>query len=157
AGTFAGSYMRLTWVMDHIVYLPLIGLVGLAAGGIELVHRRVTDIVRPLVTATAAALLVLLGLDALSYAKIYVSPELYWDYAIAKNPNTWIGYNNRGLAFLNQHDYPRARTELEHALQLQPDYPDAHTNLGQLEFITGDYPGAANDLDQAIRFEPTHS
>jgi hypothetical protein len=37
SGFVTVSFMRLTWVMDHLAYVPALGLIGLAVAGVEAV------------------------------------------------------------------------------------------------------------------------
>jgi tetratricopeptide (TPR) repeat protein len=63
--------------------------------------------------------------------------QLYID-RIFKNGDSAEGHLLLGIAHLNQFDYPSAKTELEHALRLNPSLPTANSAYGRALLGLGD-------------------
>jgi len=58
------SYMRFTWVMDHFLYIPMIGLIGLVVAAIVDIEARLPMSARPLITGSLTVLLTLMAFEA---------------------------------------------------------------------------------------------
>jgi tetratricopeptide (TPR) repeat protein len=135
-GLIPMGYMRLSWVADHFVYLPMLGLIGLVAGGASVLADRMTQAKRWLLaplTASAAIILCTLGFASRRYAEIFRDGETFWGYALSQNPQAWIAHHDLAYILASQ---PGGQTEAiahyEAALRLRPDYAGAHYNLAVL-------------------------
>jgi tetratricopeptide (TPR) repeat protein len=124
------SYLRYTWVADHFVYLPLIGLIGLATAGAGRLAASLTGSTRLYAMAGGIVLLGLLAGESRRYAANFQSEETLWSYTLKRNPTAWLAHNNLGSALLNQGQLPEAIAHFDAAVQLKPDYAPAYNNLG---------------------------
>ena len=152
-GLVTGSYMRFSWVMDHIVYLPLIGIIGLAVAAIESLNNRLPVHLRH--GAIVLSVIVLIAaVSSHSYAGFYADRITYWTFAVRQNPHAWVAHNN----LANELEKSGHRTEgLEQfnlALQDQPDYVEALYNRGLAHMVLDEPAAAIVDLNQAIAIEP---
>src|SRR5207247_1037530 len=77
-----------------------------------------------------------------------------FDQAILLNPSDAIAYINRGLAYRNLKDYPRAIADYDQAIQLNPNYATAYINRGIVYADLKDYPRACQDFKHAIELDP---
>jgi len=66
------TWMNITWIADHLVYLPMIGLIGLTVAGLELVDRKLPPLVRPCLCAVIAVLLSLMATESHAYAAKWI-------------------------------------------------------------------------------------
>jgi tetratricopeptide (TPR) repeat protein len=148
------AYMRMTWVMDHFLYIPMIGLIGLVVAGFGMIYRRLTADQRIGVSGLVMVVLLVLAWGSRSYAGNFTGQEALWNYTLQYNPNTWVGYNNRGNAWAQQGRTLEAKGQYEQALRLHPDYEEAHNNLGNMLVQLGQYPEAAEQYRAALRLNP---
>jgi protein O-mannosyl-transferase len=148
------SYFRFTWVMDHFVYMPIIGLIGLVVAAADTIaaglgrHGRVVAAIAVGVTAFALAAV------SHRYAGIYRDAISLWGFAVKQNPAAWPAHNNLGFA-LAQADRPQeALAAYETALRLKPEFADARNNLGTLLLNAGQPKDAAAHFLRAIAVRP---
>jgi branched-subunit amino acid transport protein AzlD len=148
------SYMGFTWVMDHFLYLPLIGLIGLAIACLDNIDSRISSSIRPALAGMTAVVLALLAWESNSYAGVFAGPEALWSYTIAHNPNGWLAHNNLGNVFLETGRVPEAMAEYDTAIQLNPGCVEANNNLGFALEQEGRTSEAIARYEQALKFNP---
>ncbi|NDC64294.1 MAG: hypothetical protein EBZ59_10005, partial [Planctomycetia bacterium] len=81
------SYMRITWVADHFLYLPMISVIGLASTAAATWYARTRPAEQPVALATAAILLAGLGYSSFRYAHVWANEETLWPHTIAGHPD----------------------------------------------------------------------
>ncbi len=147
------SFMRFSWVMDHLAYVSLLGGIGLGVAGLEWLSRRFN---RGPVFATGVALGLagILALLAFRQASTYRSPLAFWDHAVRANPAAAVAHTNLGLARANAGDLPDALAAYTRALELQPDYFEPRMNLGNDLRQQGRLDAALPHLEAAARLKP---
>jgi tetratricopeptide (TPR) repeat protein len=150
------SYMGFTWVMDHFVYLPMIGLIGLAVAGLESLCARFSPGRAPLQIG-AAAVISLLALESHLYADAFDGPEKLWSYTVAHNPGSWLAHNNLGAVYLQTGRPAQAIREYQAALAANPGSVEAHTNLGFAFEQQHDDAGAQAQYALALQGNPHFS
>jgi hypothetical protein len=148
------TYMAFTWVMDHFLYLPIIGLIGLAVAAFEDIEGRMADFMRDWLAPLAAAVLALLAWESYNYAAIFIGPEKLWTYTIERNPTAWLAHNNLGDVMLETGRAPEAIEQFEEALHYNPNMVEAHTNLGFALEQTGRTSEAIDQYEQALKLNP---
>ncbi len=74
--------------------------------------------------------------------------------AIATYPKFVSAHNDLGLAYLDQEDKERARTEFEAAAKLDGKFPISFVNLGRLALLQNDFALAESQLQQAATLRP---
>ena len=144
------SFLRLSWVSDHFAYLPLVGLVGLAAAGLGWVRR-------PMAWALVFAVIAALMLESRSYAARFVDSETLWTYNLERNPAAPAANNNLGNALLRRGRISEAATQYEEALRLQPDFAEVHNNLANIDSQNGRAREALFHYYEALRLNPSYS
>jgi hypothetical protein len=148
------SFMRVTWVMDHFLYLPIIGLLGLVVAALGQLEKRLTASARPYAMGGIAIVMVLLAFTSHRYAKVFISSEAEWTYTIRYNPDAWAAHNDLGNALLDAKRLPEAKAQYEEALKLNPGYPEAHNNLGIVLYETGRPYEALDQFELALKYCP---
>jgi tetratricopeptide (TPR) repeat protein len=121
--------MRYTWAMDHLLYIPLIGLIGVTVAALEDLSEKLSRPMRPLLLGLIAGGVCFLGWQCHHYAAFFQSQETLWSYAVAQNDGAWIAHGNLGAALYAKGDYQAAIAEENKSLQLHPT-PDAYNNIG---------------------------
>jgi tetratricopeptide (TPR) repeat protein len=122
------------------------------------------------------ALLVLAANAVVVFAQDEVTPEVEALYAQAKAaqqqgndpvaiekyramikqaPHLAPAYNNLGMLYFNQHDYPHAAQTLERGLKLDPNMPTASALLGLSYYQLGDHEKASPLLEAAATANPS--
>jgi tetratricopeptide (TPR) repeat protein len=149
--------MSYAWVMDHFLYLPILGLVGLAVAGVGVVADRLSGLPRRALLAVGVGILVSLGMESHGDAKLYRNQEALWTHTLRYNPNSDVAHNNLGLVYLGRNEYPRAIVEFEAALRVQPDYAYAHNGLGNAFVLTGRDGDAQAEYIEALRDDPDYA
>jgi len=123
------SYMSFTWAMDHLLYLPMIGLIGLIIAGMSDFQRRFpTD--RPYLMGAAAIMVALMALESRAFANLFVNEETLWTYVLQRNPHVWLAYHDLGCNLMDQKRYAEALPHFEKVVQMNPNFADGHYNLG---------------------------
>jgi len=151
------GYMDFTWVMDHFLYVPILGLIGLAIAGLEELNWRAAPGLRFGGWAVVAAILILLAGKSRGYAEKFASQENLWSYCIVHNPESWMVQNNLGNALLQKGRLDEAMAQIQKALGINPNYPEGYCNLGIVLFQKGRMDEAIADYEKALRIYPTYA
>ena len=155
-GFIPAPNMGYAWVMDHFLYLPIIGLIGLFVAGAEQVEKQLSPALRSAGAGLIAVIAALLAWQSHHYAALYLSEEELWTYASRHNPGSDVAHNNLGHAFLMGDRLPEARNQFEAALQINPGYAYAHNGLGNALFLSGRTAEAIDHYRQALRIDPRY-
>ena len=138
---------RYSYVADHFQYLACMGLIGLAAGVWE---------ARALPRALPLALACVLGLLTWRQCGMYRDAGTLYSETIARNPDCWMAYNNRGNLLLGQGRNAEAISDYEAALGLKGDDPIPHNNLGLALAASHRLPEAIAAFQDALRLKPDY-
>ena len=156
-GLNTASYMAYTWVMDHILYIPIIGLIGIFVAGLGEVEERLSASMRLGSIGLVAVLLTLLSFKSQSYAALYVNSETLWTYELQHNPEASIAYGNLGTALMKAGRLADAIEQFKQVLRIQPHDAGTRNNLGNLLLQTGQPAGAMEQFEEVLRFKPADS
>ena len=157
------SILRLTLVADHLAYLPLVGLVGLAAAGIGESETWLRGRGAPGAAAIPAAGIILftalatLAHGARAYASIYADPAKLWTYEAARYPAAWAAHNNLGNALMDAGRVAEAQEQYEAALRIRPGYVEACNNLANIYSKTGRLAEAASLYHRALEIKSDYA
>src|ERR1019366_2008308 len=88
------TFMNISWVADHFVYLPMIGMIGLFVLGVEACHRRLPAFQQPFLSFAVIALCGLLACGSRLCAAHWEGAEALWSYTIDRNPGAWMAQFN---------------------------------------------------------------
>jgi len=151
-GFFNAYGMRYSFVWDHWVYLPSLGLIALAAA----LAARAAVVLRapPVFHGVAALVLVALGSLTWKQARIYQDSETLWRDTLTKNPRCWMAHTNLGYVLLQQGNVGDAIAHYEQALRIKPDDAEAHSDLGTALYQTGQPEEAVAHYEQSLRINP---
>jgi tetratricopeptide (TPR) repeat protein len=134
---------KYSYVADHYQYVASIGLLALAAAGLQRIPR-------------VFSLIVLLTLGVLTWnqAHIYQDQTALWKDTLTKNPTSWMADDNLGTIFRGEGDFGKAIDYYREAIRLNPDFAQAHYNLGIVLFKTGEASEAMDEFQKAIELDP---
>jgi tetratricopeptide (TPR) repeat protein len=139
--------MRYSFVADHFQYLAQAGLLALVA---SLIYR-LPGLFRR--CCAGGLLAVLCGLTWLQ-AHTYRDLETLWRTTITRNPACWMAYNNLGVAYENNGQYPEAVDCFQNTIRIKPDYVEALCNLGDIAFVQGRSGEAIDYYRRALQYHP---
>jgi hypothetical protein len=144
-------------MVEHRMYLPLVGLVwaGVAMGafGHRLLARRVRGSGR---WAPGLALALVLVLAGVTHARnrVWRDELALWSDAVARAPNKGRPHNNRAFALEKLGRFAEAESAFRKAIALEPGYVIARMNLSSLYGRSGRPTEALAILEDAVLLEP---
>ncbi len=151
------SYRSISEVADHLVYLPMIGLIGLVAGGWELAYRQSPAQIRPFLIVSIMAVGTLLAWKSHAYARVFTSEPTLWAYTLQHNPTSWDAHANLGNILLEQGKLADAMDQYEVALKLRPEFCVSHCLMGDvLAQMPGRLPNSISEYETALQLDPDY-
>jgi len=156
-GLISISSQRFSWVLDHLAYAPMLGILGLAAALLSAGIERRASNVRAAAIATFAGATALLAALAHGHALDFRSEAALWTENTRRNPQAWLAWFSLAKHEQEAKDYAAAERDYAAAIAARADYADAYYNLGNLRRETGRAAEAIQAYRQAIRFDDTLS
>ena len=143
---------RYSFVADHYQYLACIGPIALVSAGFVSVCDRIGNGRWPLVGAFAivGTLTILTFRQSATYRDV----ETLWRTTIAKDPGSWMAYNNLGVVQFEKGETDDAIEKYQRSLQLHRDYPEALYNLGSALLQKGAIDEAINLCQESLKLQP---
>jgi len=148
------SYMNFTWVMDHFLYLPIIGLIGLVVAGMEGLYARLSAGARLVAVGILPVVVILLTGLSRAFDGFYISEEGFWLKMLQSNPTVWMAHTNLGSRYLELERFPEALVQEKQALVLRPDSGDDYYNLGLVLEKMGRAQEAKTEYERAMKLSP---
>ena len=124
------SYMAFTWAMDHFLYLPLIGIVGLVVAAANGSEGRFPRPARRIFGGLLGLVVMLQAVESRALAVSFQSEMSFWSDIEGRNPKSWIAHNNLGQEMMKQGRTAQAVKQFQEVEQLAPRYCDGYYNLG---------------------------
>lgn len=153
-GFVAMSYMRVSWVADHFLYIPMIGIVALVVG----VGVRASDLAgekwKPVFGIFAAAVVGVLTFWSHRYAGIWENEDKLWSYTLEHNWDCWQAHNRIGAREFNRGNIDVALDHFREATRLRPDLAETQNNLGSAVLAKKDTKAAIGHFQEALRLSP---
>jgi tetratricopeptide (TPR) repeat protein len=153
-GFIGANYMRFTWVMDHFLYIPILGVIGLEVAGLEQLGQRLEPAVRYAGGVALAVVLAVMAWGSGDYAAQFVNEETLWTYTLSGNPSAWPAHVNLGNMLAVRGRYDDAIGHFKETLRLHPGYAEAESNWGTILFELGHPDEAVEHYQRAIRLDP---
>lgn len=142
---------RFSFVADHFqYYADAAAIAALSAGAMTLGAR----LPKWAGHVWAVLLVVVLGATSFAQARIYENYETVWIDTIAKNPASWIAYDNLGVSIESTRN-DRASLEkavgyLQTLARLQPEHDYVHVALGDAYRKLGRPAESQREFDSAV-------
>ncbi len=148
------SYMRITWVADHFLYIPVIGVIGLLVAGAARLYDCVSPQGKPWAMGAGITALVLVSFDANLYSDVFLNETNMWRYTLSKNPNAWQAHSRYGKVLLDSGNRDAAFYHIQQSNRLRPDLAETNNNMGVLLLQKGRGPEAIAYFGRAVRLMP---
>lgn len=153
-GFVAMSYMRVGWVSDHFVHIPMIGILALIASTGTHLATKLRANAQNATWLGIAACLGGLVIQSHSYAAIWVNEDMLWLHTLKYNESCWQAHNRYGSREFNRGNHTIALTHFERATALRPDLAETQNNLGSGLLAARDTKGAVRRFREALRLSP---
>jgi len=148
------AYMRITWVADHFIYLPMIGPVALMGAAATWLYGRIDRQSRLLFVAGGSIVLATFGLLSFLYANCWANEDALWTYTLRSNDDAWQAHNRLGARLFARGDVQNAFGHFTKATRLRPDLGETHNNLGTALSAMGRHDEAIAEYMEANRRTP---
>jgi Flp pilus assembly protein TadD len=140
-----------SYVADHFQYLACLGLVALAASGIETLARKGREVPVRIAVAVVLALFTVLTWRQSGH---YVDSVTLYRATLARSPESWVAHHNLGSELAALGRYTEAFLHAKSASELKPDHPEALNNLADTLIHTGRAGDALPLLERALALQP---
>jgi tetratricopeptide (TPR) repeat protein len=148
------SYMIDMWVELHLLYLPLLGVIGLMVAAVEDLRRKLPATLRYAPLGATAVVSVAMICGARAYAGWFTGEETFWTRTIQRNPNASLPYQDLGCYMIQMKRYPEAIENLRKGIALLPTYDFGYYNLGIALEKSGRTEEAKAEYRKAIQLNP---
>lgn len=153
-GVLRMSYMRITWVSDHLAYISLVGVIGLVVVTAGWAYRQIREPLRPLLLAAGTVVWMAGVVSAHRYAGVYVNEEAMWTYTLRRNPEAWQAHSRLARALGKRGQHGAAAFHISEAARLRPDLPETHNNYATVLIAQGKYEEAVSRFRKAVELAP---
>jgi Flp pilus assembly protein TadD len=150
------KYSTMVWSMDHLLYLPVIGLIGLGVAGLGYLSSRLAVRWRVAGRMLVAGVVMLTAWSAHAQAAWFVTSDVFWNNLLRHDPDNWMAQLNLGALSLSRHRYAEAIPYFERVARLRPDIDDSHYNLGLALDKTGQTDQALGEFREALALNPVN-
>jgi len=153
-GLLKMRYMAVSWVADHLVYLPMIGLIGLVVAGLGQLQQRIPSFLYLYGAGAISMVMVLLAWESRSYASQFSNEETLWTYTLRQDPQAWMPHKNLGTAFLQAGRMTEAMEQFKQAVQINPNDAGTYMNWGAALMQADRAPEAIEQFEQVLKVDP---
>lgn len=148
------SYMRITWVADHFVYMPMIGPLILAAATVAAWAGRLEPRLRTAALGLAALVVATLAIGSFRYSFAWADEEPMWTYTLSRNPDAWQAHSRLGARKYSQGKVDEAFFHFSESVRLRPDLAETHNNYGNTLAAKGRIDEALEQFAKAAELQP---
>lgn len=145
------SYMRITWVADHFIYTPMIGILAFICAGVVLLFERIPERMKPRVLLCGSLVPAVLAFLAFRYTMVWRNETELWEYTLKHNFDAWQAHNRLGARKCAAGDLDGAHFHFQNSVRLRPDLGETHNNLGSTFLSRSQIFQQAGDLASAER------
>lgn len=144
-------FLRYSFVGDHFQYLASMAPLACVAAGVAVASGKREGLVRLLLCGLGLLVMAALGARSWQYVHVFQSSAALWNDTLAKNPSSWMAWNNLGLESFSRGEFVLARQRYEKSLALFPGNSEAHNNLGRIAADEGRFDEAIAHCRRAIQ------
>jgi tetratricopeptide (TPR) repeat protein len=159
-GLVSFNYTQFSFVADHFVYLPVIGLFAAIAALAEAGRVRIRAALVRRVVPTALAVGVLAVLGTLTWrqcATLWHDARSFWEETCRMSPGGWVGHYNLGNLYIRTGQTRDSAEHYRRAAAAKPDLHQAYGSLGEALALLGDRAGALEAYRRGIATVPYDS
>jgi protein O-mannosyl-transferase len=156
SGLIPFGYMSQSFVADHFLYLPMVGIAIIVARGVDDLFRRIPLDSLPgvLVMVALYAWIGVLGTASVRQTMLWRDPMSVWEAALRVTANSPAVYNNYGLLLLEKGDAQKALDMFRKVAELAPRVHRGYLNMGHAYTALGKDEEAKTMYAKAIKVSP---
>lgn len=156
SGLVPFGYMSHSYVADHLMYLPMVGLVAVAARLAQGKFDRLGVGSRKgkLLLIALYLWVGLLGIASVRQEWLWRNPVAMWEATLEQNPTSAAAYNNYGFLTMKNGDLEKAETLFKKASEFGPGLDKPYYNLGLIYQARGDLERAKKMFAEAFVRNP---
>ena len=139
---------------DRFMYLPMIPVLLLGAGGCVWIWKRFSQLGRGALLTLLGCLLLFYGFRTRGQIAIWHDDETLWSRAVGYFPDSVLANWKMASALMGQHRYPESLAYAQKAARLDATYGPIQATLGEVYVKTVHYPEALAVLQEALRLKP---
>jgi Flp pilus assembly protein TadD len=147
-------YTIMNWSVDHLLYLPIIGLIGAVVAALGALDAWLIAASRVVERVAVAALIALMAWKTYAYAGYFVDAEKLWALAVLQEPNSSLIRQNYATALFDHKKFDLAVPQLQRVLQIDPRDDQALLQLGEIALNRDDRAQAEVYYRQALKIAP---
>ncbi len=136
-------------VQDRYLYLPVFGLLLVAAIGINTLTRYGT--------AVGLVLALVMAGQTISYNRAWKSDITLWERGVRIDPTSAIAFSHLGESYRHENRLAEARAATERSLAIDPNMTVANIAMGALEIREGRYAEAEVYLRRVLAVYPDYA
>ncbi len=148
------SYMNSSWALDHLLYVPILGLLGLVMAGLEGMGKELPQSLYPVGIGILAVMIGWLAWTSHAYAGMFTDEATLAAYNVRFNPNSSAMHNNLGFALANQGRLREAVEQFQAAYQLDPLAANCSENLGDALLGLGRVQESLQQQEITVKLRP---
>jgi tetratricopeptide (TPR) repeat protein len=156
SGLIAFGHRGHSFVADHFVYLPLVGLALVIARAVELLDDGLKD--RPHMRNAALicmyGLVCVLSVLAMKQTWLWRDPASLWEATLKVNKTSPAVYNNYAWVLMSRGELDRAIELFKKAAELAPGLEAPYQNLGRIYHSLGNREAARQMFERASALNP---
>jgi Flp pilus assembly protein TadD len=154
-GFFDNQYFDFSYVANHWLYMPMMGVSALAAGGLVRLSRAGPSVwIRASKHVFPALISVLLLLRARTEAARFRDPVEYYQRGVLENPDNVIAHHNLANLYFDEGKSEQALPHYLEAIRIQPIFWKARNEAAKIFIRQGDIPRAIEQLTGSLQTFP---
>lgn len=161
AGFVPFGHLGHSYVADHFLYLPMVGLALVVARGLEILFEAIRDRPRARTGVITASyvLVCVLGILAVRQTWLWSDPALQWEATLKVNKTSPVVYNNYGWILMQRGQLAQAMALFRRAAELAPQLEVPYQNMGRIYYMRGDKSAASEMFKKAseVSSKSTHA
>ena len=151
---FISNYtFRFSFVADHYQYLAALGLISVFSSVVVQKWNTMNLGFVPRVVQVCV-LLAVLGTLTWRQSRIYRDARSVWEDTVAKNPGSWIAYNNLGVCLDAAGEHAKALEQFRKAIELNPKAATTHNDYAVALERDGKFEEATEHYTRALELQP---
>jgi len=148
------TYMNSTWVLDHLLYVPILGLLGLVIASLEGIAKELPQSLKPVGIGILGLVVGWLAWTSHAYAEMFTDEATLAAYNVQHDPDSAAMHNNLGFALANRGRLPEAVEQFQDAVRLDPLMANASENLGDALLGMGRVEESIRQQEVTVKLKP---
>ncbi|MCA9414294.1 MAG: tetratricopeptide repeat protein, partial [Candidatus Omnitrophica bacterium] len=145
-GFVSFGYQKHSFVSDHFMYLPLLGL----AIVLSFLMTRISIGRGFLFPAICLFLVLMWALVSWRQCGVWRNPVAFWQSVLHADETSWVAHENLATYLDGEGELEEAAHHYRRAVEIDPEEPIGWINLGRNQILRGEYEEAVHSLARAI-------